>query len=132
MKKISLLFCALLASTAIVARADELYAPQQFGAPSTLTRAEVKAETLRALKNHEISFGDVATPPAAPAGPGRTRAEVKQELRQALAAPEVQFGDATPPLAVAPGPGRSRAEVRAEMLAAKAHPDPYLVELYRN
>ena len=132
MKKTSILFCALLASTTIGARADELYAPQQFGAPSTLTRAEVKAETLRALKNGEISFGDVERPPAVPSGPGRSRADVKQELRQALAAHEVQFGDATPPLVVATGPGRTRAEVRAEMLAAKAHPDPYLAELYRN
>jgi len=132
MKTTSLLFCALLASATIAARADELYAPEQFNAPSTLTRAQVKAETLRALKNGEISFGDVEAPPAGPTRPGRSRADVKQELRQALAAHEVQFGDATLPAVVATGPGRTRAEVRAEMLDAKVHPDPYLVELYRN
>lgn len=132
MSKKSILLCALLASMATAARADDLYPPEPSAAPSTLTRAEVKAETLRALKNGEISFGDVEARPAVQTGPGRTRAEVKQELRLALAAHEIRFGDAEPPPVIASGPGRTRAEVRAEMLAAKAHPDPYLVELYRN
>lgn len=90
----------------------------QSGAP---TRAEVKAEAVRAAKAGEIASGEQG-PKVAPFKPGQTRAERKAGTRDAVARREVAAGgEAAPPEAqarVAKGSGRPRTEVKAETRAA--------------
>ena len=66
MKSRSLLLITLLglAGIGFDATAGELYVPQSYVQPTApaKTRAEVKAETLRALAAHEIPFGEAAYP----------------------------------------------------------------------
>lgn len=100
MKIHTVLLCSILATTtSVVARASEIDPPlsAQTFAASGKTRAEVKAETRRALKAGEVTFGDVGYPRVTGAADssqaGRSRADVKAETRQALAAGEITFGD---------------------------------------
>jgi hypothetical protein len=125
MNKISMLLAGLLGAAVFSAQAGELYSPQQFQDPqSTLTRAQVKQETLRAEKAGEIQFGDVAVPnngqqggTAAPEF-ARSRASVKAEAIAAQKAGELQFGDVGP-IAVAKGSETTRAQVKAEAIATR-------------
>ncbi|MDB5851306.1 MAG: hypothetical protein JWP29_5058 [Rhodoferax sp.] len=74
---------AALASASVFAADDDTY-PVLPKTKSTVTRAEVKAETLKAEKNGVTRLPDDAAPAEAKAtGPGKTRAQVKAELQQA-------------------------------------------------
>ncbi len=77
MKTSTIVVAGLLAAAAVqasVARPDGP-APLQGSSASPLTRAEVRAETLRALRAGEVSFGDVDRPIVAPSTAGRTGAD---------------------------------------------------------
>src|ERR1700761_5478460 len=113
MKKLPILLSALLAAAAFSpVWADDFGVPPASQTDSSgLTRAEVKAETLRALKAHEVQFGDVYNPVAPSSSePSPSRAEVKTETMQALANHEVTFGDVSPPPFVAYTSTKTRAE----------------------
>jgi hypothetical protein len=132
MKKLPILLSALLAAAAFspVWADDFGVAPaSQVGSPG-LTRAEVKAETLRALKAHEIQFGDVYDPIAPSSEPSRPRAEVKAETMQALANHEVTFGDVSPPPVIAYTSTKTRAEVKAETLQAARNHELQFGDIY--
>ena len=119
----TLIVTALFAASGPLAHAADFDPPMSAQAQAGVgkTRAEVKAETLRALKAGEISTGDVGYPPAFPSGNSRSRADVKAETRQALAAGDITFGDATyPKFATAAGAGPTRAEVKGELMRAIA------------
>ncbi len=96
--KRSFVLAALLAVSGAHASPPVTDAPASVRVPSTtLTRAEVKAETLRALRAGEVSFGDVDRPRPMPSAPGRTRAEVEADLSAARAAHTTTFSDASYP-----------------------------------
>jgi hypothetical protein len=125
MKSRSLLLITLLglAGIGFDATAGELYVPQSYVQPTVpaKTRAEVKAETLRALKDHEVPFGDATNYPEIEATPTLdqpTRAEVKAETLHALKNHEVEFGDATgyPNVAAQPST-ETRAQVKADTVS---------------
>lgn len=119
MKSTSFILCGLLALSGIAAQAGEPSAPEQYSSPTaaTLTRAEVKQATLRAIANGEVSFGDVDLHVDVAGETGRTRAEVKEEVLHASAAHELRFGDVDLPQAATLGAGRSWAGMRAKYLA---------------
>jgi hypothetical protein len=141
MKSRSLLLITLLglAGVAADATAGDLYVPDSYVQPSVpaKTRAQVKAETLQAIKHHEVTFGDATNYPAveetAPLEQ-ETRAEVKAETLHALAAHEVQFGDATGYPAVAAQPStETRAQVKADTVATlKDRERNHVPEYYAN
>jgi hypothetical protein len=130
MKKLPILLSALLAAAAFSpVWADDFGVAPASQTGSGLTRAEVKAETLRALRAHEVQFGDVYNPVIA-SEPSRARAEVKAETMQALANHEVTFGDVSPAPVVAFVNPRTRAEVKAETLQAARNHELQTGDLY--
>jgi Domain of unknown function (DUF4148) len=122
MNKYSVLIAGVFALGAVTAHAADFDVPGQVTSTSTKTRAEVKAETLRAIKAGEVSVGDVGYPPAVSASSSLSRAEVKAETRRAIAAGEVTFGDADlPVVAKNTAGGKTRAEVKEEVRVAIAN-----------
>jgi len=92
------------------------------GAPAPLTRAQVVAETLRALAAGEVNSDDGYRPPisAMPTGPKLSREAVKAEYLRALAAGEVNSDDSfTFPSEQRAESKLTRAEVVAEHLRAR-------------
>jgi len=118
--------------------------PETRDQDSGLTRAQVRAETLRAIRDGDIPRSETGVTPAeqfpqvyaavrqrdglAPSAPSTlTRADVKAELAAAVKAGNVQVGDEGHTLAElnpsryphdAAAPGLTRAQVRAETLQA--------------
>ena len=87
----------------------------------TLTRAEVRAEVLRARAAGELDITE-ATPafPVAAVPSGLTRAEVRAEAIRARAAGELDLTEADYPVLAAAAPSTlTRAEVRAEFIRAR-------------
>jgi hypothetical protein len=122
MNKYSRLIAGVFALGGVSAHAADFDVPGQVTSTSTRTRAEVKAETLRAIKAGEVSFGDIGYPPAVTASSSLSRAEVKAETRRAIAAGEVTFGDADlPVVAKNTSGGKTRAEVKEEVRVAIAN-----------
>jgi hypothetical protein len=116
MNKYSLLIAGVFALGGVSAHAADFDVPGQVTSTSTKTRAEVKAETLRAIKAGEVSVGDIGYPPAVSGPSSLSRAEVKPETRRAIAAGEVTFGAADlPVVARNTTGGKTRAEVKEEV-----------------
>lgn len=86
----------LSVAAAVIALTSSAYAAEpvnsgegyqaNISAVSTRTRAEVKAETVAALRNGEILNGEAYPASFTTAAPGKTRAEVRAELAQAIKA----------------------------------------------
>jgi hypothetical protein len=114
----SFIIAAFLAANCVGVYAAEIDSPAsaQVSSSAGKTRAEVKAETLRALAAGEVSLGDRAYPKATTAaGTGLTRAHVKGDLLHAIAAHELHFSDtAYPDSGIATMP---RTKVRARAAA---------------
>lgn len=88
--------------------------------PGTVTRAEVRAEVLRARAAGELDITEAT--PAFPVGApsGLTRAEVRAEAIRARAAGELDYTEANYPVVAAATPSTlTRAEVRAEFIRAR-------------
>lgn len=86
----------LLASGAALAEPAGLNFPQLSQAKSSLTRAEVQAEVVRARAAGELDFTEVNYPPAYNVASTLTREQVKAEVIAARAAgeldrPEVEY-----------------------------------------
>lgn len=97
--------------------------------PSTLTRAEVRAELLRARADHELdraeSYGAVIAPVAIRGSqyvPGLSRVEIRRDLASTPNAATI-VGESYGTV-VAGESQRSREAVRAEAIAARQHRDP--------
>ena len=87
----------------------------------TVTRAEVRAEVLRARAAGELDITEASNPFAAAAPSSLTRAEVRTEAIRARAAGELDVTEANYPVqAAVPASTLSRAEVRAEFIRARA------------
>lgn len=113
-----------LTAIGMAAHAADVGQPSQASASSARTRAEVKAETLRAIAAGEVSIGDI-TYPMTPMRPkptfGRSRADVKAETKHALAAHEIASGDAAyPPEATSSERVATRAAGKVELARAIA------------
>jgi hypothetical protein len=129
MKSLAMLSMALLVAGVAQAQGstgsqDEQLQNRQ-AAGGTLTRAEVKAEMMRARAAGEIVDGEGGWPlTASPSMPSpMTRAEVRTELQRARAAGEIQNGEDVSYLFIQQaGTQRERAAVRAEAKeAARNH-----------
>ena len=84
MRKLSFVLIGLLAVVGLEAQAADFGAPSPTSRASTLTRAEVQRETVRALAAREVMFGDVTLLNAS-TGPGlRSRGDVRAETLMAL------------------------------------------------
>ena len=114
----SLVFAAVVAAPAFATNTVD-YGNITFK-PGTVTRAEVRAEVLRARAAGELDITE-ATPAFAVAAPSSlTRAEVRAEAIRARAAGELDLTEADyPVLAVGPASTLTRAEVRAEFIRAR-------------
>jgi hypothetical protein len=91
MKNRSLLFVALLSLAGVGSSAFA----QEISVPGK-TRAEVKAETLRAIKAGEVTTGEDSNYPADVAPElfgGLSRVQVKQDTLRAIAAHQVTTGE---------------------------------------
>lgn len=121
----TLFAAAVLALVGTTSFADEV---RDMPTPSTLTRAEVRAELLRARANHELdraeSYGAVVAPVAIRGSQtmaGLSRVEVRRDLAKAPNAATIvgeSYGSV-----VAGESQLSREAVRAEAIAARQHRD---------
>jgi hypothetical protein len=84
-----------------------------------LTRAQVAAETARALRSGQQVGGDYTPIPPSVGRSSLTRAEVREQTTEALARHEVALGDVERFHDAATGIGRTRSEVTAE---ARSYP----------
>ena len=114
----SLVFAAVVAAPAFATNTVD-YGDIAFKA-GTVTRAEVRAEVLRARAAGELDITEATPAFAVAAASGLTRAEVRAEAIRARAAGELDLTEADyPVLAVAPASTLTRAEVRAEFIRAR-------------
>ena len=116
----TLLLSAALGLTVAGAQAQELYVPGQFAAPSTtstLTRAQVKQDVLRARAQGQLDHNDMDLPVAVATPFGRTRADVKSEVLAARRTGGLDHNDVDQP-AVAQGSVLTRQQVKQEAIAA--------------
>lgn len=121
----TLLVAAALALVGTTSFADEV---RDMPTPSTLTRAEVRAELQRARADHELdraeSYGAVVAPVAIRGSQSMarlSRVEVRRDLASAPNAATIvgeSYGSV-----VAGESQRSRETVRAEAIAARQHRD---------
>jgi Domain of unknown function (DUF4148) len=121
MNKLSMVLAGGLLSAAVLgAQAGELYNPtQNQDQASGLSRAQVKADTLRAAKAGELRFGDVAVTSVTPTPEfGRTRADVKSQTLAARSTGALEHNDVDLPQ-VAKGSSLTRQEVKAEAVASR-------------
>jgi hypothetical protein len=125
MSKLSFLLAGLLGAASISAQAGELYTPQQYqDAPSTTTRAQVRASVLKAQRAGELNHNDVDLPGNGTLMTdsskefGRTRADVKADVLAARVNGELEHNDVDLPN-VARGSQLTRQQVRAEAIAAR-------------
>ena len=122
MNKLSMVLAGGLLSVAVFgAQAGELYNPtQDQGSTTALTRAQVKAETVKAIKAGEVHFGDVAVTSDVAEKPafGRTRQDVKSETLAARQTGDLEHNDVDLPQ-VAKGTALSRQQVKAEAVASR-------------
>lgn len=120
MKASQFIFRGLLAVVAM--SASSVFA-QEANAAKPLTRAEVKAETLRAERSGELDQNMNRNPGEnAPAvGSPKTRAEVKAELAQAEKRGDLDRSAHDYPFknGGSAGAGKTRAQVKAELAKAK-------------
>ena len=122
MKFQTLLLSAALGLTVATAQAGELYTPAQYEEPasaSTLTRAQVKQDVLRARAEGQLDHHDFDVPTPGAATFARTRAQVKSETLAAAKAGELEHNDVDLP-AVAKGSVLTRQQVKQEAIAARA------------
>lgn len=120
MKFQTLLLSAALGMTAATAQAGELYTPAQYqdASTSTLTRAQVKQDVLRARAEGGLEHNDIDLPTPVAAPFGRTRAAVKAEVLAASRTGGLEHNDVDLP-AVAKGSVLNRQDVKQEALAAR-------------
>jgi Domain of unknown function (DUF4148) len=112
-KLFSAITVAIISSFAAAAHADESWPGPIVDTPSTVTRAEVRNEAVKALRDGQIAFGEavpfiISTPSTV------TRAEVRAEAVKALRDGQIAFGEAVPFIISTPADVKSRAQVVAE------------------
>lgn len=99
--KRSFLVLALLASSSAFANDVDPFGFEKQVFVSSKSFAEVRAETLAALKNGEIQYGETGVLQIAEPTTSKSRQEVRQELAVARANGETSYGEAYDPLRAA-------------------------------
>lgn len=114
----ALVFAAVVAAPAFATNTVD-YGNIAF-TPGTVTRADVRAEVLRARAAGELDITEASPAFPVAAASGLTRAEVRAEAIRARAAGELDYTEANYPLLAAATPSTlTRAEVRAEFIRAR-------------
>jgi hypothetical protein len=113
----------VIASLALLSAANLVQAAEVTAGASSLTRAQVRAETLRARAAGELDFNDTsfALAPATPMT--RTRRESKDEVLQQRAAGAPAFNDVNYPVLPTSRSHLTRADVMSDTVSFySAHP----------